>query len=144
MHVPGLAEKALAVGAECGGDDEGGAVVLDLLGGATAAAVGVDQVDEIGEAVGDDQLGQTQAGSFGDTGQLVEQLGRVGAVFIDTGLGQREHRSAVHGMAGPHRAAGQGDAFVGVAADVVAESGAMGAAHLAVRTAQLKYARHAH
>ena len=120
MHVPGLTEEPPTVGTQAVRDNERGAVIFHARSLCRPAATRIDQIDEIGKPVADDQLRHTQAGGLGDAGEFIHQIGRVGLVLTDAGLRQSQHLVTPQCMAGPRSAAGEGDPLRGITADLFA------------------------
>ncbi len=122
VHVPGLAKKAPAIGGSSGADHKRGAVVRAGIGRNSRADgfIVVNRVDEIGEAVEDDQLGQAHACGRTEAGQLVHQLRGVGAVMGQAGVTESQHLGPRQLVAGPVFVAAEHHALFGQFFDVVA------------------------
>lgn len=95
VHVPGLPQIAIAIGASGGCNDKGGAVD-DVAGArlrnalsAQHGGVGED-VHEVGEAVHDHQFVDPDAGGVGHAAHLLHQLGRKGFVMLEAGASNRQ------------------------------------------------------
>jgi hypothetical protein len=100
VHVPGLSHRAPAAAGARGRYQEGGAVVDRNRGRRRRRSrwLGdrrIDRVDEVGEAVHDDHLGEGEASAFGHRRELGGEGGAERAVRLDAGLGEGEHALAV-------------------------------------------------
>ena len=138
MHIPGLAQAGIAIGAAAGGQHEGGAIIGDQGGRLWLdwRALAVDDIDEIGEAVVDDEFSQAEPGGVRHALQLVHELGRVGLVFGDAGFGERNDGAAGEAVARPIGLLAEADALFGEHVDLVVEALTVGVTHVVGRAAE--------
>ena len=136
MHVPSLAEEGGAVSAAAFRYHEGGAIVGSQRrgdGGHGDIAQAVNRIDEVGEAIVDDQLSQREIGGVGDALQLLHEIGGVGLMLGDAGFGQGDDSVSRQLAPGPFGRPAEADALFGEEANFVAEALAVGIAHVVGR-----------